>query len=104
MAAITLVMLVALFFLTCYHAYAENAFDKLERGLINSATGWLEIPKNIQTVTEESNAWAGATYGTVKGTGMALVRTGAGAYDTGTFVIPSYDKPILEPKYVFSHE
>ena len=95
---------VAVLFLVFTQAYAENAFDKLERGLVNAASAWLEIPKNIHEVSEESNPVAGATYGTIKGTGMALVRTGAGVYDTGTFVIPSYSKPILEPKYVFSKE
>lgn len=101
---VAMAVVVILFLAGFQYAYAEeDAFHKLGRGLVNTASGWLEIPKNIHDVSVEFNPVAGATYGTVKGTGLALVRTGAGVYDSATFAFPKYE-PILEPKYVFSEK
>jgi len=101
---LAIAVVVILFMVGFQYAYAEeDAFHKLGRGLINTASGWLEIPKNIHEVSVESNPLAGASYGTIKGTGLALVRTGVGVYDSATFVFPKYE-PILEPRYVFSEK
>lgn len=79
---------------------------KLGRGVVNVATGWLELPKNIYTTTTETNPAMGVTYGTLKGLGMTVVRTVAGVYDAVTFLLPvprDY-KPVMKPEFVFTEE
>jgi len=74
---------------------------KLGYGLTNLFTGWVELPRQINAVSQEQNIAAGLTVGTVKGAVYAVGRTGAGAIDTVTFMIPAYDQPIIEPLYNF---
>ena len=83
--------------------FAQDAFTKLGRGVANTLTGWVELPKNIYKTSVEDNAFAGITLGLAKGAGMTLVRTGAGIYEVATFPFPLPEnfKPILEPEYVF---
>lgn len=83
--------------------FAQDAFTKLGRGIANTLTGWVEIPKNVYTTSVEDNPLAGVTLGLAKGAGMTLVRTGAGIYEIVTFPFPLPEayKPILEPEYVF---
>lgn len=83
--------------------FANDAFTKLGRGVANALTGWVELPKNIYSVSVEENAFAGVTLGLAKGAGMTIVRTGAGIYEIATFPfpLPQDYKPILEPEYVF---
>ena len=83
--------------------FANDPFTKLGRGLANTLTGWVEIPKNIYTTTVEENALSGMTLGLAKGAGMTIVRTGAGIYEIATFPFPLPEnyKAILEPEYVF---
>jgi len=83
--------------------FAQDPFTKLGRGVANTLTGWVELPKNIYTTSVEDNALAGLTLGLAKGVGMTIVRTGAGIYEIATFPfpIPVDYKPILEPEYVF---
>ena len=78
----------------------EKMGKKLGRGIVNIVTGWVELPMNIyDTSVTTNNPLMGITYGTIKGLGMAVVRTGAGAYDTVTFLFPmpvrKRDFPIL---------
>lgn len=82
----------------------EKMGRKLGRGIVNMATGWVEIPKNIYDVSVESNPFTGITYGTLKGAGLTVVRTGAGVYDVATFLfpIPHDYLPVLEPEFVLS--
>lgn len=77
---------------------------KLGRGILNTLTGLLEVPRNIYQTSKESNIVLGLTMGTAKGIGMAVVRTGAGIYDAVTFPlpIPGGYEPVLEPELVFS--
>ena len=83
--------------------FAQDAFTKLGRGVANTLTGWVELPKNIYNTSVEDNAFAGMTLGLAKGAGMTLVRTGTGLYEIATFPFPLPEdyKPILEPEYVF---
>ena len=83
--------------------FAADPFTKLGRGVANTLTGWIELPKNIYNTSVEDNAFAGMTLGLAKGAGMTLVRTGAGIYEIATFPFPLPEdfKPILEPEYVF---
>jgi putative exosortase-associated protein (TIGR04073 family) len=85
----------------------EKMGKKLGRGIVNIATGWVELPKNIyDTSVDTNNPLMGITYGTLKGLGMTVVRTGAGAFDTVTFLfpVPQDYKPILEPEFVFEEK
>ncbi|MBI4432144.1 MAG: exosortase system-associated protein, TIGR04073 family [Candidatus Omnitrophica bacterium] len=83
--------------------FAQDALTKLGRGVANTLTGWVELPKNIYSTSRESNALTGMTLGVAKGAGMTIVRTGAGIYEIATFPFPLPEdyKPILEPEYVF---
>lgn len=83
--------------------FADDPFTKLGRGVANTLTGWVEIPKNIYDTSVQDNALAGMTLGLAKGAGMTLVRTGAGIFEVATFPFPLPEdyKPILEPEYVF---
>jgi putative exosortase-associated protein (TIGR04073 family) len=85
----------------------EKMGKKLGRGIVNIATGWVELPKNIyDTSVDTNNPLMGITYGTLKGLGMTVVRTGAGAYDTVTFLFPMPQdySPILQPEFVFTEK
>ena len=97
-------LLAVVFFLgTASACYAEDAFTKLGRGVANTLTGWVELPKNVYDTSVEENAFAGMTLGLAKGAGMTLVRTGAGIFELVTFPFPVPEdyKAVLEPEYVF---
>lgn len=85
-------------------SYAQDAFKKLGRGVVNTFTGWLEIPKGVVDETKQNNVFTGLTVGTIKGIGLGLVRTGAGIYETLTFPfpIPEGYEPIVKPEFVYS--
>lgn len=82
--------------------YFEGSATKLARGVVNSATGWLELPKQTVIGGQENGA-SGVVTGFVKGLGMTLGRTVAGGYETGTFwaPIPEGFEPVMEPATVF---
>ncbi len=83
--------------------FAEgNPGDKLKRGVENTFTGWLEIPDGVKEASEQTNPFTALTYGLTQGTGEAVERTGVGAYDIATFLIPDYDKPHMDKEHVFS--
>ena len=98
---VSVIVALGIVLLMASSCFAENCFDKLGRGLINGATGWCEYPKQIVETSKEDNAAVGLTWGQLKGVGMGIARTGLGVYDTATFFLPPYDKPVMEPKYVF---
>ena len=95
-------------------AYAEpaksmetgKAFTKLMRGAINLSTGWVEIPKRIHETAQTSGAWAGVTWGLLRGIGHGFIRTAAGGYEILTFPVPAPPdyEPVIQPEYVFSEE
>jgi putative exosortase-associated protein (TIGR04073 family) len=86
---------------------AENTvgkiFGKFGRGIVNVVTGWIEFPKQIIETSEKDGVLTGVSLGLLKGIGMTVVRTGAGALDIAFFLSPFPDdyKPILDPEYVF---
>lgn len=99
----TVYMIAATALLFATVCFAQDPFTKLGRGVANTLTGWVELPKNIYNTSVEDNAFAGLTLGLAKGAGMTLVRTGAGLYEIATFPfpLPQDFRPILEPEYVF---
>ena len=83
--------------------YAQSMAKKLNRGLTNILTGWFEIPNNMGDAFSKNNFASAFFIGLPKGCGMTIVRTGAGIYDTATFMLPfpkDY-KPLLEPEFAF---
>ena len=99
----TVVLLTLSFLSVSVAGFAEDntALTKLGRGLANAVSGVVEVPKQIYLVSKEREPITGITYGTAKGVCYGLLRTGAGVYDSVTFAIPPYDKPVMEPEYVF---
>ena len=97
------VQVVALFLAASSVCFAQDAFSKLGRGVANTLTGWVELPKNVYDTSVEDNALTGMTLGLAKGAGMMLVRTGAGIFEIATFpfALPENYEPLLEPEYVF---
>lgn len=82
--------------------YGEKAINKLDRGLVNGATFWLEIPAEVAKVSNEQNPLMGITVGTVHGLVASVVRVGSAVFDTVTFFVPPYDKPIVKPEYAYN--
>lgn len=78
--------------------------NKLFRGIVNAATGWLEIPKQMSVTWQESGPSMGASWGFLKGIGYAVARSVSGAYEIVTFPfpIPEGYRPIMQPEYVLS--
>jgi len=74
--------------------------QKLQRGLANTATGWMEIPYRTfsEVVFGSRSPFEGLVIGLVSGTAKAFERTGIGLFETATFYIPNY-APILKPEY-----
>ncbi len=83
---------------------AQDKLTKLERGAINTVTGWVEVPKEMYDETIDTNVLSGLTIGLGKGVCLGVLRTGAGIYDIVTFpfAIPEGYVPVVEPEFVFS--
>lgn len=79
--------------------YGTQVMDKFTRGVANTATGWVEIPKNMINVGQEQNIGMGLTWGLLKGTLQAVGRTVVGAFDLVTFFVPTNE--FVHPKYVW---
>ena len=73
---------------------------KLMRGVVNVATGWIELPKTVHDKSVEKDPLTGVVLGTLEGSAKTIWRTGAGAYEAGTFFIPlpgNYE-PVTRPE------
>jgi len=81
-----------------------KAVTKLTRGAVNLVTGWVELPKRIHETSQASGAWAGFTWGLLRGLGHGFIRTSAGAYEFVTFPFPAPPgyASVIQPEYVFS--
>ncbi|MBI3615549.1 MAG: exosortase system-associated protein, TIGR04073 family [Candidatus Omnitrophica bacterium] len=77
---------------------------KLFRGIVNAATGWMEIPKQTSLIWQDQGPGPGLSWGLVKGFGYAIGRSVVGAYEIVTFPfpIPEGYQPIMRPDYVMS--
>ena len=77
---------------------------KLFRGIVNAATGWIEIPKQVSKEWSASGPGKGLTLGFGKGIGYAVGRSVVGGYEIVTFPIPVPEeyRPIMQPEYVLS--
>ena len=81
--------------------YSKAPINKLERGVINMATFWLELPAEVAKVSDEQDPAAGATVGVVNGVITSAIRGVTAIYDTATFALPSYTKPVMKPEYAW---
>lgn len=106
----TLILLSLLFSVSQVHAseeitpniYMNRAGTKILSGVINVATGWLELPKNISLWNQkEENILQGTSGGILWGIVHTASRTASGAIDLVTFWIPTF--PIPEPLLVFDN-
>jgi len=79
--------------------YGSQVVDKFARGFANTATGWVELPKNIVNTSKQDNIAYGLTIGLVKGVAQTVGRTVVGALELVTFFIPSPE--YVEPRYVW---
>ncbi|MBM3245292.1 MAG: exosortase system-associated protein, TIGR04073 family [Candidatus Omnitrophica bacterium] len=79
--------------------YEKTPINKLGRGLLNTATCFLEIPASMYKVSEEKDEIAGWTLGVGQGFLTSFLRLFSGVFDTVTFLIPPYNKPFMSPEY-----
>jgi len=82
--------------------YENSPLGKLGRGLINMATCWAEIPASMLRVSKKDDPAVGASLGTAEGVCNTMLRGATGIFDTVTFVVPSYDKPVMKPEYALT--
>jgi len=73
--------------------------NKVSDGLVNAATSWIDIPREVVRTTKEENIIIGATFGLGKGVAYSFVRGTGGAVDVATFGMSPYDKPLVQPEY-----
>jgi putative exosortase-associated protein (TIGR04073 family) len=81
---------------------AEKMAIKFSRGVANTFTGIVELPK--QTIlTGREMGGVGYVIGPLKGVGMTLYRTFIGMTEAVFFLVPQpgYYDPMIEPTYVW---
>jgi putative exosortase-associated protein (TIGR04073 family) len=81
-------------------SYLSGVGSKLGQGLANTATGFIEIPKNIINISHEQNVFVGVTWGLLRGVMQTVSRTTVGAAELITAPIPSSD--FITPPYVWN--
>jgi len=75
--------------------YFNRAGTKLVSGIANVATGWMELPKTISIWTEKENdPLTGWLEGIFRGVVHVASRTGSGALDVATFLLPTLPTPV----------
>ncbi len=82
--------------------YGKTALNKLERGTVNMATFWMELPAGVAKVSRESNPVLGVTVGAVNGVFTSAIRGLTAMFDVATCMIPSYSKPVMKPEYAIN--
>ncbi len=73
--------------------------QKLGAGLINAATGWMEIVKTPVDISKKEGLGMGLTVGLAKGLFNVVGRTFWGVFDVVTFILPT--KPMVEPHMIW---
>lgn len=81
------------------HNYLSDFSSKLSQGLSNTATGFIEVPKNIINISHDQNIFVGVTWGTLRGILQAVSRTTVGVAELITSPIPTED--YMTPPYVW---
>lgn len=80
----------------------EKMAIKFTRGMTNTLTGIVELPKQSILTVRDMGA-QGYAVGPVKGLGMTLYRTFIGITETVFFMVPQpgYYDPTIDPPYVW---
>ena len=81
--------------------YDRTPINKLTRGLGNTFTCYFEFPASIFRTGTERGPFLAWVIGPVNGIFTTLLRFASGIYDTVTFLIPPYGKPLMTPEYAF---
>lgn len=85
-------------------AHAANAVTKLGRGIVNTGTGWLEVPVRIGDAKQDGTAVLWLVTGAFEGIAYGLTRTFYGIWDIVSFPIPPYDRPVLDPETLITEQ
>lgn len=83
-------------------SYKNTPINKLGRGTINTATCWAEVPARVFKVSNKYDPLTGLTLGTVEGVFSGIFRGLTGIFDAVTFLIPPYNKPVMQPEYALA--
>jgi len=81
--------------------YEASPLNKLGRGALNIASCIAEVPFEVAKVSREKDPFVGCTLGLVQGVFNTFLRGFTGMLDVLTFAIPPYNRPLMEPEYVF---
>jgi putative exosortase-associated protein (TIGR04073 family) len=79
--------------------YLSGVGSKFSQGLANTATGFIELPKNIINISHEQNVFVGLSWGVLRGVFETVSRTTVGAAELITSPIPTSD--FITPNYVW---
>jgi len=79
--------------------YNKTPINKFGRGMANIATFYLEVPASMVRVSQDKGELLGFTVGFFQGMFTSLLRLTTALYDTVTFIVPSYSKPLMQPEY-----
>ena len=81
-------------------SYGKTPLNKLTRGVFNMSTFYFEVPAAVMRVSKEKdNYFIGSTIGTAQGFCACILRAVTAVFETATFLIPPYNKPIMQPEY-----
>lgn len=91
------------FVLGAHKVFADDPLRKLGRGVVNTASGWLEVPAEIFREADRSSGAGSLFAAPFKGLFKAVGRTITGVYEIVTFPIPlpSRYRPVVEPEFIF---
>lgn len=84
---------------TMGQSYPTMAGEKLMNGIVNAATGWVELPKTMILTSQRDGVPYGLTVGLLTGLIHTVGRTVLGALDAATFFIPM--RPTVYPPYIW---
>ena len=103
---VSIVLAIALIASFTTLGYAQDPPKKLGRGIVNTLTGFLEVPLKVIRISKSDGVMMGVTVGLAKGIGWGFFRTLVGLYEIVTFVIPApagYES-ILDPDTLLTPE
>lgn len=81
-------------------SYLSGVGSKISQGFANTATGFVEIPKNIINISDEQNIFVGMTWGLLRGVIETVSRTTVGVAELITAPIPTDE--FITPPYVWN--
>lgn len=79
--------------------YPSSLEQKLGAGLVNTATGWVELIKSPVAITKKGGIGWGITLGPLMGVVHTVGRTACGLFDLVTFILPT--KPLVKPRMIW---